>query len=618
MEILLTPKPKKMSINKGVFSFNNAGYILVDDRALFPVLKTICNAPFSNMEISLCRYVNRAPDIILSRDKNLNKEGYKLTITPENISIEYGEFAGAFYALITLRQLTAGRFSAPCVEIEDYPLFAIRGYMLDIGRGKIPRLSTIFETIDRLCELKYNHLELYMEGSPFAYPSFPEMWENDSVITGDEFMAIDEYCKARFIELVPNHNTFGHMTEWLKKLPDDMKICPDGFYYEPWDMHSPCATSLNPLDKRSFNLVKQMSDDLFPYFTSNKINVGCDEVLELGLGKTAGFSKEKLGEIVYDYLMKLYNYCKENGKTMMFWSDMVLEHPEILSRFPRDIVALNWGYEPNEPTEESCILCEKNGIPFCVCPGTGCWSTYTGKTGQMLGNIKNATEKGMRHNALGVLLTDWGDCGHAQGYATSIPGITYCGAVMWGLPDNKDIDLAAAIDRLLGTNGVGQFMLDVGSWHKMETLWLKNQTVTEKIMKSDYDALNLREIPVLCECISHSLLDEITAFLDDCLYRLNHLDLTALNDSEAIFLEYRAGINAVKLGQLCGHYKLYLIEENVEGRRKTLEQIIELVPAIVRDFEHSWTVKNKYSHLPNVINFFKDKAAKAKEILKTL
>lgn len=615
---MVFPIPKKINMFDGSFKINKNGYIFIDDRKLYSVLKAACKAPFSAMEIAAVQYINRAPDIVVKRNDVLDAEGYKISVSESNISVEYGSLAGAFYAFITLNQLAEGKNAVPLAEIEDYPDLKIRGYMLDIARGKIPKLSTILEIVDRLASLKYNHFELYIEGAPFAYPSFPEMWENKSVITGDELMAIDEYCKQRFIDFVPNHNTFGHMTEWLRKLPDEMKICPNGFYYEPWDMQFPYATSINPLDERSFELVRRISDDLLPNFTSDKFNVDCDEVLELGQGVTEGYTEEQLVKFLYDHFMKLYAYCNEKGKTMLYWADMVLQHPEIIPKMPKDAIALNWGYEPYEPTEESCALCEKGGIPYCVCPGTGTWSTYTGKTGQMFGNIKNAIQNGLRHSCCGVLLTDWGDGCHAQGYATNIPGITYNGGLSWNFEDNKDVNLGEVTDFLLGTDGFGQFMLDVGYWHAKERLSLKNQTITGNMMFCDFDNVEFREIPSLTDCINHNLLDEITADLDDCLERLNHLDLSPIADSNAIYLEYRAGINAVKIGQLCGHYKLYLLEKNDEGRKKVLEKIIELVPSVIHDFEVSWTVKNKRSSLQALLGFFVEKKAGAEKILNSI
>ena len=69
--------------------------------------------------------------------ENLPAEGYRLTITPQQITVA-GKGSGLFYGVQTLLQLMPLERSAtakfPCVEIEDYPRFGYRGAMLDVGR----------------------------------------------------------------------------------------------------------------------------------------------------------------------------------------------------------------------------------------------------------------------------------------------------------------------------------------------------------------------------------------------------------------------------------------------------------------------------------------------------
>ena len=74
------------------------------------------------------------------------EEGYGLEITPKQVLIRANSAAGFFYAVQTLRQLlppgaesVAGshetqEWDAPCVEIEDFPRFGWRGFMLDSSR----------------------------------------------------------------------------------------------------------------------------------------------------------------------------------------------------------------------------------------------------------------------------------------------------------------------------------------------------------------------------------------------------------------------------------------------------------------------------------------------------
>ena len=144
-----------------------------------------------------------------------HEEGYRLTISPEQILIEAPEPAGVFYGVCTLVQLVAqyGR-TLPAVQIADWPDFAARGVMLDISRDKVPQMDTLYSLVDMLAGWKINQVQLYTEHT-FAYRRHRDVWAEASPMTGDEILALDAFCRERHIELVPNQNTFGHMARWL-------------------------------------------------------------------------------------------------------------------------------------------------------------------------------------------------------------------------------------------------------------------------------------------------------------------------------------------------------------------------------------------------------------------
>ena len=86
--------------------------------------------------------------------------------------------------------------------------------MLDISRNRVPTMQTLLELVDLLASWKINQLQLYTEHT-FAYRNHPIVWADASPMTGEEILALDAYCRERFIELVPNQNSYGHMTPWL-------------------------------------------------------------------------------------------------------------------------------------------------------------------------------------------------------------------------------------------------------------------------------------------------------------------------------------------------------------------------------------------------------------------
>lgn len=373
-------------------------------------------------------------------------QGYSLTISPQGAAICGSDPAGAFYGAQTLMQLIQQFPDAlPCVQIEDYPDFPARGVMLDVSRDKVPTLTTLYQLVDLLASWKINQLQLYTEHT-FAYRAHPEVWAEASPITGEDILRLDAYCRERFVELVPNQNSFGHMDRWLK-LPRYRPLAeaPDGYEY-PWGGRSEVPFTLCPGDPGSLALITELFDELLPHFTSPLFNVGCDETWDLGQGRSKAECEARGAERVYlDFLLKIYRLVKERGRTMMFWGDIILHRPELISELPSDAIALEWGYEADHPFDKDGSQFQQAGVPFYVCPGTSSWNTIAGRTDNAIGNLRNAAENGLRHGAIGYLNTDWGDNGHLQYLPVSYLGFAVGAAYSWGQEANRSLPVADAL-----------------------------------------------------------------------------------------------------------------------------------------------------------------------------
>jgi hypothetical protein len=105
--------------------------------------------------ITLKRELQQTPD---------HPEGYTLTISKSGIEIHFRENGGLRAAMATLRQLLReyGR-KLPCLKIRDWPDFPRRGVMLDISRGRVPKLATLLELVEKLADFKINEFQLYTE-----------------------------------------------------------------------------------------------------------------------------------------------------------------------------------------------------------------------------------------------------------------------------------------------------------------------------------------------------------------------------------------------------------------------------------------------------------------------
>jgi hypothetical protein len=374
-------------------------------------------------------------------------QGYQLSIAGTRIEIRASDLAGIHYGVTTLTQAfsqATGPLPAGCIV--DWPDFPVRGVMIDISRDKVPSMETLFGLVDMLSDLKVNHLELYTEHT-FAYAAHRVVWADASPMTGEEVLRLQAYCRDRFVELVPNQNSFGHMHRWLVHPQyGHLAECPQGFEW-PWGGRSVEPFSLDPSHPGSLQLLNGLYAELLPHFTSPLFNVGCDETFDLGQGKNRELCQKKgKGRVYLEFLLAIHELVKRHDRTMLYWGDIIMEHPELVSQLPRDAIALEWGYEADHPFDAHGERFHAAGVPWWVCPGTSSWSSLAGRTDNCLGNLRAAAHAGLAHGAAGYLNTDWGDDGHWQVLPVSFLGFAAGAGLSWCLASNGKSDFARELD----------------------------------------------------------------------------------------------------------------------------------------------------------------------------
>ena len=330
-------------------------------------------------------------------------------------------------------------------------MFEVRSYMLDVSRDRVPTLKTLREIVDLLARCRYNQFQLYTEHT-FAYAAHPEVWEEADPLTPAEIRKLDAYCQMQGIELVANQNTFGHMERWLT-LPryNPLAKFPKGGAVTPWGAVKKFPTTLDPAKPESIALVESLFDELLPNFSSPLVNIGCDETFEIS------DVEEYLG-----FLLKVCDMARKHGKRPMFWGDIVLKHPEVISRLPKDLIALDWGYEGNHPFDRDCAAFRAAGLDFYVCPGTSSWRSLGGRVENMRENLEAAERAGRLNGAKGYMVTDWGDHGHWQPLAASLPGLIMGGAFAASGSKAAKMDLELELNRVMDVP-LGGILLRLGT-----------------------------------------------------------------------------------------------------------------------------------------------------------
>ena len=229
-------------------------------------------------------------------------------------------------------------------------------------------------------------------------------------------------ARRRFIELVPNLNSFGHFERWLMHEPyKHLAECPDGFRRETPYIVRDHGTTLKP-NQSSLDFVDSLYSEYLPNFSSEKFNVGMDEPWELGQGWSKKEIERRGKDKVYlDHLEGIRKLVEKHGKHMQFWAGVLLEKPENASLLSPSASPIIWGYEANHPFASQAETISSCGLSYCLAPGTGTWRGFTGRWQNAKANVESAVQNAIEHKAEGILLTSWGDCGNHQPWTVLYP-----------------------------------------------------------------------------------------------------------------------------------------------------------------------------------------------------
>jgi hypothetical protein len=417
---------------------------------------------------------------LLEPGLKVEPEYYRLAIGSQGVQVICREAGGLRAAVATLRQLLReyGR-RLPQLTLRDWPDFARRGFMLDISRGRVPNLATLLDLADHLADFKINELQLYTEHT-FAYRRFKPVWQSWGALTGADIKKLVAHCLRLGIDLVPNQNSFGHLRAWLAWPPLKPLAEVAAPYEGPNGEFLRHPSTLAPNHPGTLPFVCRLYDELLPNFSSAHFNVGCDETWDLGRGQSqAACDHRGRGRVYLEFLQQIHAAVRQRGRTMMFWGDIILHHPELIPELPRDVIALNWGYEAEHPFQREAALFARAKIPFYVCPGTSTWMTLIGKNDNALVNLRRAALAGRRHGARGYLITDWGDGGHPQPLAVSWTPILAGAALSWCAQSFREDLLAPVLSRDLFADPSGQLAraaLGLGLAHRRLRSVAPNET----------------------------------------------------------------------------------------------------------------------------------------------
>ena len=551
-------------------------------------------------------------------------EGYRLSIRPDEVRLIGADAAGVFYGAQTLKQIArqaAGTGALPCVEVLDWPDFANRGASADISRNRVPTMDYLYSLVDMLSEWKINQFSLHMEHT-FAYRKHRRVWENASPMTGEEILLLDQYCRERFIELVPYQACFGHMETWfqyeeyqhLAEVPFDWDVPAEEFEHAP-SVSKHCRATMNPTDPRTYEFVDELFGELLPHFSSRQVYAPMDEPQDLGKGRSKQLCEEKgFDRVYFEYVRDVARLIERRGRTVQFWGYPVRTHPEWASEMPAGTIAHTFPHTADRLAEAR--------MPFYVGAfATGVLS-ITGTTDHSTQTVRKGVENGLKYGADGIWTYEFGDEGHWHTPPVTMIGYAHGAALSWALQANRDASMPEALDAHVFRDGggvMGKLAWDLGNVYThpglstsrvpdteaaevppdttSDPLWPILQGAIGVTDPGDrwsgaWEALFRGDRPLTIEG-----LDQAIGHIDEVMAPLSGARM-ARPDAELIADEFRLGAAMQKHACRLGQALLSTTDKSVAGlsggTRKGLAD--ELGP-IVKEYRRLWLLRSRQGGL---------------------
>jgi hexosaminidase len=358
----------------------------------------------------------------MSFDEAMRPEGYVL-ITAGHEAYVIGHTAtGVFYGAQTLMQLVSTGATGPIMTgaaVRDWPAMKWRGVHDDLSRGPVPTLEFQKQQIRTFAAYKLNVYSPYFENT-MQYASNPLPALPGGSISAADAKALVEFARPYHVTIIPEQEAFGHLHKVLT-----------------WQQYAPLAeipsgAVLAPGQPGSMQLITQWFDELATIYPGPFLHIGADETFELGQGQTADDVKQRgLGAVYMDFLSRIHQSLTPLHRRLLFWGDIAMKSPDLVSRLPQDMVAVAWEYDAHpEGFQRWLDPYTKAGMETWVSPGVNNWNRVWPDDNVALANIQGFVADGQKAGSTGMLNTIWDDDGEGL-FLEDWYGVLFGAAAAW-------------------------------------------------------------------------------------------------------------------------------------------------------------------------------------------
>ncbi|MCX6134895.1 MAG: family 20 glycosylhydrolase [Ignavibacteriales bacterium] len=329
------------------------------------------------------------------------EEGYFLDVDAKGVVILAASDRGRFYGVMTLLQLMRREKNSVVIDgatVTDFPLYKQRGISDDISRGQVSTLANFKKIIRFLARYKMNTFSPYIEDM-FTFKNHPLIGRGRGALTAAELRELDAYAGQYHVTTAPIFQTLGHA--------ENLLAIPEYLGYAEY----PGGRTLNVSDEKTYTLLDEMIGEIAGSYSGPYFNMAADETRDVGLGASKErVAKLGLPKVLADHYTRVAAIIRKYGKTPMIYGDIILKNPEILQMIPKDIVIVDWNYDPQYQYDTPGLL-KRAGFPVVVSPAV---RNYRGPFLDFLNsfeNIQRFSRAGYDEKTEGLLISSWNDYG---------------------------------------------------------------------------------------------------------------------------------------------------------------------------------------------------------------
>ena len=387
----IIPLPQKLSLQKETVQLNSLDFKIPSGEKVF-------FENFNNfLKSSKINFNTSTGHLIILEKHNLNSESYKILIDKHSVTIHYSDYAGKFYAIITLIQLiNFYKTNLPLGFIEDTPILNWRGMHLDCAR-QFYSIQEIKRLLDYMSYFKLNRFHWHLTDNEAwrielnKYPNLTKVGafrgynekippfygtgysKSGGYYTRTEIKDLIDYAKRRNIEIMPEIDLPAHSWTLLQIMPE-LRDQTSNISSE--DVGNYPDNTINPALEETHTFLKNILEELSEIFSFNIIHVGVDERPKEsweGSPKVIEYMKKNnissFDELQDDYMNKIISTLKDNQKLTAAWNEAALPpHNDIGSsgsagKVDKTCIIFAWEHP------DVGIMSAKNGFKTVLCPG---------------------------------------------------------------------------------------------------------------------------------------------------------------------------------------------------------------------------------------------------------